>query len=141
MPGTQKAITNPPINKSGHNERQRLKKLMLSVLLDKPDGEANLPRLPTSPAAKGESLTTAAQTSHEEEDVPRSQLGSNKDGDVNLIAAHLWNRLFNSKDYREIAGNREFFTNSTKLLSPEANTRMSKEIESDILKFKAKFLK
>ena len=135
------ATTNPPINKLGHNERQRLKKLMLSVLLDKPDREANLPRLPTSPAAKGESLTTAAQTSHEEEDVPRSQLGSNKDGDVNLIAAHLWNRLFNSKDYREIAGNREFFINSTKLLSPEANTRMSKEIESDILKLKAKFLK
>merc|ERR1712082_341430 len=123
------------------NERQRVKKLILSVLLDKPDGEVNLSRLPTSPADKEESLTTAAQTSHEEENVPRSQLESNKDGDVNMIAAHLWNRLFNSRDYREIAGNREFFINSTKLLSPEANTRMSKEIESDILKLKAKFLK
>ena len=105
MPGTQKAITNPPINKSGHNERQRLKKLMLSVLLDKPDSEASLPRLPTSPAAKGESSTTAAQTSHKAEDVPQSQLGSNDDGEVNLTAAHLWNRLFKSKDYIKLAGN------------------------------------
>ena len=141
MPGTQKAITNSPINKSGHSERQRLKKLIISVLLDKPDSEASLPRLSTLSAANGESATAAVQTNHKAEDAPQSQLGSNDDGEVNLTAAHLWNRLFKSKDYIKLAGNREFFTNSTKLLSPEATIRMSKELELDILNFKVEFLK
>ena len=142
MPGTQKAITNSPTDKAGPSERQRLKKIIKSVLLDRPDSETRLQKSSTSSAANGESTPAAAQATHKAEDAPQRQPGSSDDGEVNLTAAHLWNRLFKSKNYVKLAGNREFFHKKLmKLLSPEATLRMSKELELDILNFKVEFLK
>ena len=142
MPGTQKAITNSPTDKAGPSERQRLKKLIKFILLDRPDSETSLQKSSTSSAANGESTPAAAQATHKAEDAPQRQPGSSDDGEVNLTAAHLWNRLFKSKNYVKLAGNREFFHKKlTKLLSSEATLRMSKELELDILDFKVEFLK
>merc|ERR1711873_138909 len=61
---------------------------------------------------------------------------------IHLTAANLWNRLFKSKDYVKLVGNREFFHKKLmKLLSHEATLRMSKELELDVMNLKVEFLK
>ena len=112
MPGTQKAITNSPTDKAGPSERQRLKKIIKSVLLDRPDSETRLQKSSTSSAANGESTPAAAQATHKAEDAPQRQPGSSDDGEVNLTAANLWNRLFKSKNYVNSQGTESFSTRS-----------------------------
>ena len=128
MSGTQKATNNSPAEKPGPSERQRLKKIIKSVLLDRPDSETRLKKPSTSSAADEESTPAGAQSTPKAEDAPQRQPGSSDDGEINLTAANLWNRLFKSKDYVKLVGNREFFHKKLmKLLSHEATLRMSKE--------------
>ena len=142
MSGTQKATNNSPAEKPGPSERQRLKKIIKSVLLDRPDSETRLKKPSTSSAADEESTPAAAQSTPKAEDAPQRQPGSSDDGEVNLTAANLWNRLFKSKDYVKLVGNREFFHKKLmKLLSHEATLRMSKELELDVMNLKVEFLK
>merc|ERR1712240_405671 len=142
MSGTQKATNNSPTEKAKPSERQRLKKIIKSVLLDRPDSETRLQKPSTSSAANEETTPAAAQSTQKAEDAPQRQPGSSDDGEVNLTAANLWNRLFKSKDYVKLVGNQEFFHKKLmKLLSPEATLRMSKELELDVMNLKVEFLK
>ena len=61
MPGTQKATNNSPTEKAGPSERQRLKKIIKSVLLDRPDSETRLKKPLTSSAADKETTPAGAQ--------------------------------------------------------------------------------
>merc|ERR1711873_162764 len=110
--------------------------------LNRTDSETRLKKPSTSSAADGESTPTGAQSTPKAEDAPQRQPGSSDDGEINLTAANLWNRLFKSKDYVKLVGNREFFHKKLmKLLSHEATLRMSKELELDIMNLKVEFLK
>jgi len=61
MSGTQKVTNNSPAKKSGPSERQRLKKIIMSVLLDRPDSETRLKKPSTSSAADEETTPAGAQ--------------------------------------------------------------------------------
>ena len=84
------------------------------------------PKKPSTPAAADKESTPAgAQSTPKAEDAPQRQPGSSDDGEINLTAANLWNRLFKSKDYVKLVGNREFFHKKLmKLLSHEATLRI-----------------
>ena len=130
------------LSKTGPSGRQRLKKIIKSVLLDRPDSETRPKKPSTSSAADEESTPAGAQSTPKAEDAPQRQPGSSDDGEINLTAANLWNRLFKSKDYVKLVGNREFFHKKLmKLLSHEATLRISKGLELDVMNLKVEFLK
>merc|ERR1711955_21898 len=84
----------------------------------------------TQSAADKESTPAGAQSTPKAEDAPQRQPGSSDDGEINLTAANLWNRLFKSTDYVKLVENREFFHKKVmKLLSHEATLRISKGLE------------
>ena len=61
MSDTQKATNNSLTEKPGPSERQRLKKIIKSVLLDRPDSETRLKKPSTSSAADEETTPAGAQ--------------------------------------------------------------------------------
>ena len=101
------------------------------------------PKKPSNPAGTDEESTPAgAQSTPKAEDTPQRQPGSSDDGEINLTAANLWNRLFKSTDYVKLVGNREFFHKRVmKLLSHEATLRISKGLEIDVMNLKVDFLR
>ena len=100
-------------------------------------------RNPSKPTGTDKVSTSAgAQSTPIAEDAPQRQPGSSDDGEINLIAANLWNQLFKSTDYVRLAGNREFFHKRVlKLLSRKAALRITEGIGRDVMNRKVDFIR
>ena len=100
-------------------------------------------RNPSKPTGTDKVSTSAgAQSTPIAEDAPQRQPGSSDDGEINLIAANIWNQLFKSTDYVRLAGNREFFHKRVlKLLSREAALRITEGIGRDVMNRKVDFIR
>ena len=70
--------------------------------------------------AEKESTPTESESTPTVEDTPSRLPGSSEDDVINPVAVKLWNQLFKTTDYVDIAGKSDFFhTRVRKLLTME----------------------
>ena len=92
--------------------------------------------------AEKESTPTESESTPTVEDTPSRLPGSSEDDIINPVAVKLWNQLFKTTDYVDIAGKSDFFhTRVRKLLTMEQVQKVAEFLEKDISNRKVDFLK
>ena len=88
------------------------------------------------------STPTEKESTPTVEDTPSRLPGSSGDDVINQGAVKLWNQLFQTTDYVEIAGKSDFFHSRVKkLLTLEQVHKIAEHLEKDISNRKVDFLK
>ena len=92
--------------------------------------------------AEKDSTPTGNESTPIVEGTSSSLPGSSEDDVINPVAVKLWNQLFKTTDYVDIAGKSDFFhTRVRKLLTMEQVQKVAEFLEKDISNRKVDFLK